>query len=178
MLFVELFTISNCLVFSFSFPPIFTCTYTVEPGISKLFGKWQKVYYRQVVYYLVVDLCWKWDFGKHKMFTNASLFTVCKFTNTKFDCISWKCPIWPVTFSYKGIKITAQLLPALHQKVLQDIKKPLWVCSLGYINVLNFTWHTEIMAWGWRGREWGIQIFFHRGMRREFSNTSEPSSSQ
>ena len=30
---------------------------TVKPGISKLFGKPKKVYYRQVVYYLAGDLC-------------------------------------------------------------------------------------------------------------------------
>jgi hypothetical protein len=30
---------------------------TVEPGVSKLFGKRKKVYYRQVVYYLAGDLC-------------------------------------------------------------------------------------------------------------------------
>jgi len=34
----------------------------------------------QVVYYLAGDLSWKWDFGKHKMFTNARLFTIHKFT--------------------------------------------------------------------------------------------------
>jgi hypothetical protein len=44
------------------------------------------VYYRQVVYYLAGDLCWKWDFGKHQMFTNARLFTIDKFTNPRFDC--------------------------------------------------------------------------------------------
>ena len=30
---------------------------TVEPGVSKLFGRRKNVYYPQVVYYLAGDLC-------------------------------------------------------------------------------------------------------------------------
>jgi hypothetical protein len=55
---------------------------TVEPGVSKLFGK------RKKVYYLAGDLCWKLYFWKHKMFTNARLFTIDKFTNARFDCMN------------------------------------------------------------------------------------------
>ena len=87
---------------------------TVKPGVSKLFGKRKKVYYRQVVYYLAGDLCWKWDFGKHKMFTNARLFTICKFTNTRFDCIAFLLNylLW-MSSNYFSTSQTLNLPPCL-----------------------------------------------------------------
>ena len=47
-------SMENCL-FLFFF--VLKKVATVEPGVSKLFGKRKKVYYCQVVYYLAGDLC-------------------------------------------------------------------------------------------------------------------------
>ena len=128
---------------------------TVEPGVSKLFGKRKKVYYRQVVYYLAGDLCWKWDFGKHKMFTNARLFTIDKFSNARFDCIdlSLACT-WNARVERKRRRCSFLLMTAfsLHGFLqffldrfcsMTHTSKPLWRVKLllkKHIGILfNFT---------------------------------------